>query len=143
MAAVKRMQELLGGEPVIGPLRSELDVVRLVRRGVPTAAVERFLEATELGFPTIEAHVMPRRTFKRRQAGGQPLDRAESDRMVRLAHLIALAEETFGDRAKALAWLSRENRVLDGQPPLSLVDTDLGSRSVEALLGRIAHGLAA
>jgi uncharacterized protein (DUF2384 family) len=42
-----------------------------------------------------------------------------------------------------MAWLARENRALGGQTPLSLADTDLGARSVEALLGRIGHGLAA
>ena len=143
MAAVKRIQELLGGEPVTGPIRSDLDVVRMVRRGLPTAAVDNFLEATHLGFPAIEEHVMPRRTFKRRQDANQLLDLGESDRLVRFARLVALAEETFGARDKALTWLERENRALDGQSPLSLADTDLGARTVETLLGRIGHGLAA
>ena len=143
MAAVAKIQELLGGEGVTGPLRSDLDVVRLVRGGVPTEAVDRFLELSQLSFSSIEAHVLPRRTFKRRQDAAQPLDPAESDRLLRLVRLVASAEETFGDPRKALAWLARENRVLDGQPPLSLADTDLGARSVETLLGQIAHGLAA
>jgi uncharacterized protein (DUF2384 family) len=57
--------------------------------------------------------------------------------------LVAAAAETFGDPDKALVWLRRENGRLDGQTPLSLADTDLGARSVETLLGRIDHGLAA
>ena len=134
---------MLGGERVTGPLRTELDVVRLVRRGVPTEAVEHFLLASHLGFSSIERHVLPRRTFKRRQQSDQPLDPAESDRLVRLVRLVVAAEETFGEPEKALLWLGRENRVLDGQTPLSMADTDLGARSVEVLLGRIGHGLAA
>lgn len=143
MTALKRIQELLGGEPVTGPIANDLDIVRMVRRGLPTAAVDHLLQATDLGFPVIEAHVLPRRTFKRRQEANQRLDPAESDRLVRVANLVAAAEETFGDRDKALIWLQRDNRALDGQRPISLADTDLGARTVEALLGRIGHGLAA
>jgi putative toxin-antitoxin system antitoxin component (TIGR02293 family) len=143
MTAVARIQALLGGEGVTGPLRTDFDVVRLVRRGVPTAAVDHFLEVSHLTFSSIERHVLPRRTFKRRQDASLPLDPAESDRLMRLVGLVAAAEETFGDPAKALVWLGRENRALDGQAPLSLADTDRGARSVETLLGRIGHGLAA
>lgn len=143
MTAVSRIQALLGGEGVIGPLRTDFDVVRLIRRGVPTAAVDHFLATSHLTFSSIERHVLPRRTFKRRQDAALPLDPAESDRLMRLVGMVAAAEETFGDPKKALAWLGRDNRALDGQAPLSLADTDRGARSVETLLGRIGHGLAA
>jgi len=143
MNAVARIQGLLGGEAITGPLASEFDLVRLIRRGLPTAAVDHFLKVSQLNFNLIEEQVMPRRTFKRRQAADQPLDPAESDRMLRLVRMVALAEDTFGDPAKAIIWLSRENRVLEGQAPLTLADTDQGARSVEVLLGRIGHGLAA
>ena len=143
MTAVAKIQELLGGEAVTGPLRTELDLMRLVRRGVPTQALDHFLTASHLTFGSIERHVLARRTFKRRQDAAQPLDPMESDRLMRLVRLVAAADETFGDQQKAMAWLGRENRVLDGQTPLSLADTDLGARSVETLLGRIGHGLAA
>ncbi|PZU68044.1 MAG: toxin-antitoxin system antitoxin component family protein, partial [Sphingobium sp.] len=41
--SVERIQELLGGEALTGPLHNERDVVRLIRRGVPTEAVDHFL----------------------------------------------------------------------------------------------------
>lgn len=143
MAAVAKIQEMLGGEAITGPLRTDFDLMRLIRQGVPTLAVDRFLEHSHLTFNAIEHHVMPRRTFKRRQDAAQPLDPVESDRLIRLARLVASAEETFGDADKAHTWLTRPTRALDGQTPLSLADTDQGARSVEALLGRIAHGVAA
>jgi putative toxin-antitoxin system antitoxin component (TIGR02293 family) len=143
MTAVAKIQELLGGEEVTGPLRTELDVVRLVRRGVPVAAVDHFVKASRLSFQSIERNVMPRRTYKRRNKAAEPLDPTESDRLVRLVRMVAAADETFGNRDKAMIWLGRENRALEGQTPLSLADTDLGARSVETLLGRIGHGLAA
>jgi putative toxin-antitoxin system antitoxin component (TIGR02293 family) len=143
MTVLAKIQALLGGESMTGPVRTDLDLVRLVRRGVPTQAVDHFLSASHLTFNAIEGHVMARRTFKRRQDADQPLDPVESDRLLRLVRIVAAAEETFVDPAKALSWLGRENRALDGLTPLSLADTDLGARGVETLLGRIGHGIAA
>ncbi len=143
MSPIAKIQEMLGGEAVTGPMRTDFDLVRLVRRGVPTRAVDHFLRASNLSFNVIEGHVLPRRTFKRRQDTAQPLEPGESDRLVRLVRIVAAAEETFGNSDKALSWLRRENRALDGMTPLSLTDTDYGARSVETLLGRIGHGIAA
>ncbi|WP_231848732.1 type II RES/Xre toxin-antitoxin system antitoxin [Sphingobium sp. SYK-6] len=138
-----RIQALLGGESVTGPLNDERDIVRLVRRGVPTQAVDHFLAAAGLPFNALDPQVLNRRTFRRRQKSEQPLDQAESDRLLRLVGVVAAAEETFGDTQKAHLWLNRENRALGGETPLATADTDQGARVVEALLGRIAHGIAA
>ncbi len=143
MGAVERIQALLGGEVNTGPLHSERDVMRLVRRGIPTQAVDHFLGAARLSFNALDPQILNRRTFKRRQDSAQPLDPVESDRMVRMVGVVAAAEEVFGDSDKAHAWLNRANRTLDGETPLSMTDTDQGARAVEALLGRIAHGIAA
>ncbi len=53
----------------------------------------------------------------------------------------AMADEVFGDRRKAHAWLHRPNGALSGQVPFSLLDTEAGRQQVEAILGRIAHGV--
>lgn len=143
MVALARIQALLGGEPVVGPIRTTFDVVRIVREGVPTRAVDHFLEDSQLSFHSIEQHVLPRRTYKRRRAAEQRLGPQESDRLMRLVRLVAAADETFANREKALTWLGRANKALNGETPLSLADTDAGTQSVETLLGRIGHGLAA
>lgn len=143
MGAVAKIQELLGGEALTGPLRTERDIVKLIRRGVPTQAVDHFLSAAGLSFNALDPQILNRRTFKRRQESDQPLDLAESDRLLRMVGVVAAAEETFGSDDKAHLWLNRENRALGGETPLAMADTDQGARAVEALLGRIAHGIAA
>jgi putative toxin-antitoxin system antitoxin component (TIGR02293 family) len=47
----------------------------------------------------------------------------------------------LGSEDKASAWLRRPNRALDNELPIRLLDTDVGARQIEDLLGRIAHGL--
>jgi len=51
-----------------------------------------------------------------------------------------LAKQHIGDGETATRWLKRSNRALGGRSPLELVDTELGARSVEDVLGRIAYG---
>ena len=41
---------------------------------------------------------------------------------------------------RASRWLRRSNRALGGVAPLAAIDTELGARQVENLLGRIAYG---
>ena len=70
------------------------------------------------------------------------IHRATNGQMTAAIQRIAeLTEKVLGDRVKASAWLQRRNRALGGEPPLSWLDTDLGSRQVEDILGRLAHGV--
>lgn len=65
---------------------------------------------------------------------------AASDRAYRLANLLAHARGLFGTE-DALRWLKAPQRGLGGRVPLELAVTEVGSREVETLLGRIAHGV--
>ena len=63
--------------------------------------------------------------------------------MLRIERVIEEAEQVFGNAQKAGQWLRRPSAALAGEAPLELLDTDIGTREVEELLGRIAHGIAA
>jgi putative toxin-antitoxin system antitoxin component (TIGR02293 family) len=84
--------------------------------------------------------VLPRKTLANRKKVGA-LTSEQSGRLLRVARAIAAAEETFGDREKAGAWLRRGTTALEGEAPLDLLDTEEGAREVETLLTRIGHGL--
>jgi len=64
----------------------------------------------------------------------------DSDRVYRLASILALAEIAIGDRKKAQLWLRQANQVLGNQTPLRALETEIGARRVEQILGRIAYG---
>jgi putative toxin-antitoxin system antitoxin component (TIGR02293 family) len=64
----------------------------------------------------------------------------ESDRVLRLARVSAQAAATLGSEEKAAQWMRRPNRALGNQTPLSLVNSGIGIRQVEEILGRIEHG---
>jgi putative toxin-antitoxin system antitoxin component (TIGR02293 family) len=69
------------------------------------------------------------------------MDRAESDRLVRYARLFARASEALGGHAGARSWLVEPARAFHGECPLDYADTEIGAREVEALLGRLEHGV--
>jgi len=79
------------------------------------------------------------RSLQRRRREGR-LARYESDRLYRLARIVALAKHYLGDEAIATRWLKQPNRALGGQTPLASMDTELGARAVENVLGRVAYG---
>jgi putative toxin-antitoxin system antitoxin component (TIGR02293 family) len=81
----------------------------------------------------------PRSVQRRRREGR--LARHESDRLCRLARIIALAKQHLGDDETATRWLRRPKRALGGSTPLQLIDTELGARAVEAVLGQIGYGV--
>jgi putative toxin-antitoxin system antitoxin component (TIGR02293 family) len=61
--------------------------------------------------------------------------------LYRIARVAAQAFAVFGSEEKAAVWLRRPNRALNGDLPVHLLDTDVGARQVEDILGRIEHGI--
>ncbi len=118
------------------------DVIRLDRRGLSVGTVQFVLDSGRLTLAELDRIVLPRKTLAHRRKLGS-LTPEQSDRVVRVARVLAQAEKTFGSQQKAGLWLRRPTAVLSGDSPLSLLDTDEGTRVVETLLGRIGHGIAA
>lgn len=134
--------DVVGGAAVIGTAGAGVGLVKLVRRGLPVAAVQFVLDTGRLTLAELDRIVLPRKTLANRRKLGN-LTPEQSDRLVRVARVLAAAEETFGSRDKAGVWLRRPTTALAGESPLQLLDTDEGARTVEMLLGRIGHGIAA
>jgi putative toxin-antitoxin system antitoxin component (TIGR02293 family) len=81
------------------------------------------------------------RTLARWIPGRSKLDAVSGDRLVRTAQLFALAGEVLEDDTAAVRWLRSPQPALGGAIPLAYVATDVGARAVEALLGRMEHGV--
>jgi putative toxin-antitoxin system antitoxin component (TIGR02293 family) len=130
----------LGGERVLGrALRSDEDLRQAIREGFPHAVLGELLRTSGLTLKELaDALDLSPRSLQRRRRGR--LARFESDRLYRLARVVALARESLGDEARATRWLKRTNRALGGLAPIAAIDTELGARQVENLLGRIGYG---
>lgn len=140
MQATVQTVEMMGGTAVLGPVSSALDMVRLVRAGLPVRAAEYVLATGWLTPTEMDRVVLPRKTLYNRRKHGA-LTAEQSDRLVRVARILAAAADTFEEDARAQDWLRRPSPMLGGEKPLDLLDTDEGARTVENVLGRIAYGI--
>jgi putative toxin-antitoxin system antitoxin component (TIGR02293 family) len=133
--------EQLGGELAIGrPLRTFTDLQAAIREGFPQSVVEQVTRAAGITLKELAASLdLSERSLQRRRREGR-LAPVESDRLYRLARIVALAKQFLGENEIAIRWLKTPNRALGGKLPLDLIDTEPGARSVENVLGRIAYG---
>jgi putative toxin-antitoxin system antitoxin component (TIGR02293 family) len=140
MISAAAVAQVLGGLGRCKASVTDLALADAVRDGLPVSALDRLIAGGVVSEQEMEAHFIPRRTlYARRQKG--TLSREQSDLVVRLARIQAMADDVFGDRVKSHRWLRDKNGALGSQTPLFLLDTEEGSRVVEAVLGRIAHGI--
>jgi putative toxin-antitoxin system antitoxin component (TIGR02293 family) len=141
-AVVEEVARKLGGESVLGRnVRSQADLALAVHDRLPLVALKGLAQAG-LTEQEIERFVIPQRTRRHRADRKQPLTIEESDRAVRLLRVQTVAEETFGSREKANAWLRRALAELNGATPLDIARTEAGARVIETILAKIAWGAA-
>ena len=121
------------------------DTAKLLERvteGLSFHSWERFLRATEIPKELAQSVIqIPPRTLTRRKAEGR-LHTDESDRLIRAARIFARALILFeGDAEAARTWLLSPQAALGGTSPFEYASTEVGSREVEALIGRLEHGI--
>jgi len=137
-SVLKRIQEILG----VQRLRTDQDLMKLVEERLSSRAIDA-LRQSGLTDDEVYSLVIPRRTLTHRRARREALSRDESDRAVRVARVVALCEEVFGERERGWRWLRDAKRQFQGRAPLDLLATEAGARLVEELLYRIDEGMAA
>jgi putative toxin-antitoxin system antitoxin component (TIGR02293 family) len=142
-AVVEEVARKLGGLLALGQnVRSQADLALVVRHRLPLVVL-RGLAQAGLTEQEIERFVIPQRTRRHRADKKQPLTVEESDRAVRLLRVQTIAEDTFGSKEKANAWLRRPLTELNRETPLDIAQTEAGARVIETILAKIAWGAAA
>jgi putative toxin-antitoxin system antitoxin component (TIGR02293 family) len=137
---VYRIAEWLGAEP-----RTDFELAQIVRRGLPLRTQASFLSH---GMTKDEFHliVIPLRTFRHRQERlnkglDELLSPDESDKAVRAARVMALAERVFANRDKALSWMRKAKKRFEGETPMQMLQTEAGARLVEQMLIQLDEGM--
>jgi putative toxin-antitoxin system antitoxin component (TIGR02293 family) len=138
---LRAVVQKLGGKQALGRnLSSDRELREAIREGFPPAVVEELMRASGLTLKELAAALdLSPRSLQRRRRSGR-LAGYESDRLYRLARIVALANEYLGNNERAMRWLKHPNRALGGIAPVTAMDTELGARQVENVLGRIAYG---
>lgn len=132
--------DILGGERLLGKKIKD-GVNDRIRAGLPYASLERVQKALSLSREeTATSLSIPLRTLARRKTEGR-LSAEESDRLYRIARVLAHATQIFGSEQDAAEWFKTPHLALAMATPFSLLDTDFGAAQVDEILGRIRYGM--
>ncbi len=165
---IKNMVKYLGGRKSLGvAVGNESDLQDLVVKGIPKESVFKLQSLLDISDEKLanELAVTPRTVRRWREDIGAAQKRgrrqtttakakrtkknmsrlrlSESDRVVRITRLLALASEVLENQQRAIRWLNRPNRALGDNSPFDKLRTESGAREVEDLLMRIEYGVVA
>lgn len=131
----------LGGRHIFGPGTGPIDLLVEVERGLPTKAYSVIAKALDLTPEEedrlLQVSLRTRARWKQRIR----LDPAISDRLVRLARILALAENVLESHENAVAWLREPSDAFIGRTPLELMTTDIGAEKVTNMLYQMEYGI--
>ena len=129
---------ILGGRQALGvEVDTDADMTKAVEGGFSVETLEalkkRGVADTEISYLIIKP-----RTLSHRKLGNGRLTVEESDRVARVARVIALAERIFANREKAHLWLHKNLASLGDRRPMDVIRTASGTRLVEDILAKVA-----
>ena len=131
---------LMGGKLGVSKIRCGEELASLVEKRLPATAVKALVRG---GLSDAEVYqlILPRRTLAHRIAKHQRLSRDESDKAVRVARITAMAEQVFGEPARAWRWLRKPESRFEGKTPVEMLVTEAGARLVEEIIVQIDYGM--
>jgi putative toxin-antitoxin system antitoxin component (TIGR02293 family) len=140
MVTVQPIVEILG---LGASVRTMQDLDSIVTAGLPKRSLvllsSRLYSDNQVA-SAFKFKVVPLATWKRRTKRLSPL---ESERIERLARVLAAAEYALDDREEARQWISSPHRELGGKTPLETAQSEIGARRVESVLNKLFYGLPA
>jgi len=115
--------------------------IEAIRRGVRARVVDEMVRYLDVP-KSVVFNVLhtPQSTAHRLIRDNRPLDSAASERVVRIADILRVAEKIFGGRENATRWLRTPNLALGDAAPLSMLDTEPGATEVRRILSAISSG---
>jgi putative toxin-antitoxin system antitoxin component (TIGR02293 family) len=142
---VRSLAALLGVNPRKAQRLSSLELADEVSRGLSVDAVDRVSDKIAPDDPNLRYRLIPKATLaRRRRAPGRRLSRDESDRVARLARIWESAMDVWKSEPAAQRFLANPHPLLAGRIPREFaIESELGAREVENLLGRIKFGIPA
>jgi len=140
MIAPEAIADILG-IGIEDKVRTVADLDNAVSRGLSKQSVVRLVSRIALndkGARVLRDQVVPSATWKRTKGR---LSVHVSERAERLARVMAAAEYTWDDANQARTWMNEPHAELGGRTPLAAASTELGARTVEAVLDKLFYGL--
>lgn len=139
---LQEVAALLGANPKRAKEMTKLDLAEAVKRGLSISTVDRVVRLISPNDVSLRNRIVPKATFARRKAGAERrLSPQESERVARMASLWTLALDVWQSAEDAQRFLGEPHPLLKGKIPYEVaVETEIGARTVEDILGRLKYG---
>jgi putative toxin-antitoxin system antitoxin component (TIGR02293 family) len=138
-----KLNDLLGGKLLLdASINNYYDLILLARAGISKASVESVIGYTGMSKKDFVEDILniSIKTLERKQDGDR-LDKRTSSLVIEVARILEHTYRVFDDKEKVLRWLSKPNKALHKDSPLSLFSTPTGLSMVEDVLLRIEEGV--
>ncbi len=139
---VNKIERVLGGEKTLHMrIRKRQDLIALSRHGVTKTALMNLARYLTLTMGQLAQLLSVSERTLHRYPPTRHFNPAVSERILRLAEVVAKGTEVFEDKENLLAWMNQPSVPLGNQTPLSLLTSSFGMEMVLDELGRIEHGV--
>lgn len=136
--------DVLGGTKVLGhKIKNSMDWHALILRGMPAEVISHMNRKWSLSdhfiarIVGVSVSTVSRKRKRANMSAGERLSLVQSDRLYRVARIVALAVKVFEDKASVLKWLNSKQLGLGGRIPLDMLQTAPETAEVENLLSCI------
>jgi putative toxin-antitoxin system antitoxin component (TIGR02293 family) len=129
---------------ISGKVSSRLQFGVRIEQGLSSHTIDRVKSV--LGIPDLQLSAalgISAKTMSRLRQGKRRLPLPVGDRLYRLAHIFALAQDVLEDPARAREWIRTPQIGLNNRIPFEVMVTEAGAREVEDVLTRIEYGVLA
>jgi putative toxin-antitoxin system antitoxin component (TIGR02293 family) len=112
---ISAIADVLGGRKTLRrDIQTSSDLAQATRAGLSLNSLDALSEELTMQRLAVAKLLgISERTLTRRVSSDSRLTATESDRVVRLARVLALAKETLGNKERANRWLQTSNRALE------------------------------
>lgn len=131
------LQVIIGG----ASSSKEIDKIRLSRAGISRESLEVVADYLGVSLEGLShlLHISYRTILRKKK--GDRMSVHVSEQVIAIAELIRRGIEVMESEADLKVWLHTELPGLDGQMPISYLDTSFGVTMLLKILGRIEHGV--
>jgi putative toxin-antitoxin system antitoxin component (TIGR02293 family) len=117
------------------------ELIQILKQGLSVEMFNQMAERLQVSEKRLAATVnIAVSTLTRRKHEGR-LTAGESDRLYRMIRVFNRAVEVLDSEDDTKRWFHTKVKGIGWETPFSYMDTEVGAREVEAVLGRLEHGV--
>ncbi|WP_310993866.1 type II RES/Xre toxin-antitoxin system antitoxin [Aequorivita marina] len=137
-----RIVGVLGGVGQVGQVvNSDIDLIRITRRGLPKSVVYSVCEVLGISMDKLSDLLRVSHRTLQRKADDDFLSVSNTEQLFEIAEVVSEGISVFETLDNFRKWLHSTPYIFNGQKPLDFLDTRFGIQYVKNMMGRIAHGI--